>query len=271
MNKQKLIIFFIILLFGVDLLVISFNIGGVFFEPLRNTLYAGGQLLSIIGGIYAVNKFGIKNKTGKTLLFFTLGLMLWLAGGAIFAITDFLKGVVTFPSIADGIIFIGYALILIALIHEVRSRQILLTRVHKLLLSLVVILTALIVFYLNVYVIFDPATPLLITAATVIYSFADIILVSALILVLILANGYSGGKLFYPWFYLFIGMVLTLFADVLFSIYIEDYLGKTGINVGIDVIWRLAYVFFAIGLFKLGFVIANIQKNILSHPESLKS
>lgn len=270
MNKQKLLILLIILLFFTDLSVMVFGIGGSFVDPLKNVLLAVGQIVAIAGGIYAVQKFGRKNKTGKTITLFTLGLIFWMIGGIIFALTDFLHGMAEFPSMADVSIFVGYALLLVALLHEIKSRSIKLTKVHWFLLAIIGTLTTILVLYFNVFLVFDPTTPLLVLLATIIYSFADILLATTVILVLILAYDYSGGKLFYPWFYLFIAVTCMLIGDALFSIFIDNYLNKTGAYLVIDAIWRLAYVFFAIGLFNLGFIITNIQKQININPQLLK-
>lgn len=269
MNKQKLITLIIILLFFVDLYVMIFWSGSEYVDLSKNALLAVGQIIAIAGGIYAINKFGRNNKTGMTVAIFILGLFFWMLGNIIFATTDFLHGQAEFPSMADVSIFIGYALLLTSLLHEIRSRNVSLTRIQKLLLIIVALLTSFLVLYFNVFLVFDPATPILVTVATLIYSFADILLATTLILVIILASTYSGGKLFYPWFYLFLAVTCMLVGDALFSIFLDSYLSKEGFYLVIDAIWRLAYVFFAIGLFNLGFIIENIQKNISQDSQTL--
>jgi len=271
MNKQKLITILIIILFFVDLYVMIFWSGSEYVDLSKNVLLSVGQVIAIAGGIYAVKKFGRNNKTGKTVSIFTLGLFFWMLGNIIFATTDFLHGQAEFPSMADVSIFIGYALLLASLLHETRSRNVSLTRIQKLLLAIVALLTSFLVLYFNVFLVFDPATPILVTVATIIYSLADILLATTLILVLILASTYSGGKLFYPWFYLFIAVTCMLIGDALFSIWLDSYLNKEGYYLLIDAVWRLGYVFFAIGLFNLGFIIENIQKKITIDTLALKN
>lgn len=61
----------------------------------------------------------------------------------------------------------------------------------------------------------------------------------------------------------FIGFILTLVGDILFGVFVNEYLEKNGVNIYIDLIWRSAYVFFAFGLLIAGMVVSSVQSNIL--------
>jgi hypothetical protein len=256
--------------FVLDVLVSITHFGNTANDLYRNILLGVGQLIAIFAGVYSVRVLGLKNPTGKSVMFFTLGLVSSFLGSSIFAFYDFTSGNVEFPSIADVFILCGYPLFFIGLLSQIKSEQIHLTRSNGLLLLLFSSLLALVVVYFGIILPFDPVAPFMVNFVQACYGIVDLILIIVFVFVLLLAFDYKGGKFFYPWFYIFIGVLITLFGDIMFGIFVKDYTAKSGINIIIDLVWRLSYVFYAYGLFRLGSIILDVQKNILQRMQTEK-
>lgn len=243
------------------------HFGGSANDQFQNVFLGICQLIAVLSGIYSVRILGIKNPTGKAILFFSLGIFVNFIGSSIFAYNDFTSGQGEFPSMADAIILCAYPLFFIGLLTQLRSGLVQISKSNKLLLTLFSLLLGVVVVYFGVILPFDPAAPFLVNFVQTCYGIVDLILILVFVFVLLLAFDYKGGKLFYPWFYIFIGVLITLLADILFAIFTKEYLAKTSIQTFINLIWCLAYVFYAYGLFKFGVIITEVQKNILLKME----
>ncbi|MDP3941384.1 MAG: hypothetical protein Q8Q49_03690 [bacterium] len=263
--KKKVYPFGILLslLFMVDVFVSISDYGGEQNVLYRNGLLFVGQLVTVICGFYAIRMYGMRSVTGRTLAFFTTGFLSFLVGAAIFSYYDATREISPFPSLADGFILFGYPLFFTGLLLELRKKTISLGKGLQLLFVLFALLLSVVVFYFEIYIPYDMTSSFFVTAVQTAYGVADLILIILFIFVLLLALSYKGGKMFYVWFCFFVGFILTLFGDILFGVYVNDYLAKTGINIYIDLIWRSAYVFFAFGLLLAGMLVASVQSNIL--------
>lgn len=257
----------LLLLFMVDVFMSFSSYGGEQNVLYRNALLFVGQLVTVVCGLYAIRMYGMRSITGRSLAFFTAGFLSFLIGGAIFSYYDATLEVSPFPSLADGFILLGYPLFFTGLLLELRKKTLFLKKGMKMLIALFALLLAIVVFYFEIYIPYDMTSSLFLTAVQTAYGVGDLILIILFVFVLLLALSYAGGKMFYVWFSFFIGFILTLFGDILFGVYVNDYLAKTGINIYIDLIWRSAYVFFAFGLLLAGMLVASMQSNILRKIE----
>ena len=100
------------------------------------------------------------------------------------------------------------------------------------------------------------------------YGIGDLLLIIVSYFVVKMASQYRGGKMLMPWMMIFIGLVLTLIADIYFNIYNEAYTAKIAPYIHIDLLWIASYLFYTFGIFSLGIIvktaIAKISnKNIL--------
>lgn len=263
--RKKAYLFFVLLLllFSADMSVSFSGYGGAQNDLYRNLFLFVGQLVTVACGFYAIRMYGMRSVTGRSLAFFTAGFLSFLIGGALFSYYDARLTVSPFPSPADGFILLGYPLFFVGLFLELRKKSLFLQTGTKMLMSFFALLLAVIVFYFEIYVPYDMTSSLFVTAVQTAYGVADLVLIMLFVYVLLLALSFKGGKMFYVWFCFFIGFILTLLGDILFGVFVSDYLTKTGIHIYIDLIWRFAYVFFSFGLLLAGMVVASIQSNVM--------
>ncbi len=262
-KKAYLFFVFLMLLFMVDVFISFSGYGGEQNDLYRNIFLFIGQLVTVVCGFYAIRMYGMRSVMGRSLAFFTSGFLSFLIGGALFSYYDARLTSSPFPSLADGFILLGYPLFFAGLFLELRKKSLFLQAGTKMLIAFLALLLALIVFYFEIYIPYDMTSSLFVTAVQTAYGVADLVLIILFIFVLLLALSFKGGKMFYVWFCFFIGFILTLVGDLLFGVFVNDYLSKTGINIYIDLIWRFAYVFFSFGLFLAGMVVASIQSNVM--------
>ena len=263
MNKKYLLLISLILFFIITLLVYLFELGGGSNDLLTNILYLIPPLLAVWAGVYIVRTYGSKNIHGKALTYITMGLGAWLIGEIIWIIFEFILVIDPFPSIADFFYLIAYPFLLIGLIKEIKTGKIEWTPKSRAVILIISLLLTLVVIYFGIYLAYDLEATFLENSIAIFYGIGDIALIIATMLVLMLALEYKEGKLFFCWLYFFIGMALTLIADILFAIYTEPYEAGIGLYYNIDLIWILGYLFFAYSLFTAGFVIREIPKSFL--------
>jgi hypothetical protein len=262
MKRNILAWILLLALFGLDFMVGLFRLGGMENDAIRNVLFGLGQLIAVLAGIYAVTMFGLKSVTGRSIAYITVGIFLWLVGGAVFAVNDAVGNSPGFPSIADAIILLGYPLFFIGFFNEMHSGKIPLRGKRQLFLYCVGIALAVIVTYFEILLPFDPSAGFLVNAVQTCYGIADLVLIFCSVIVLLVTIDYQGGKIFYSWLSIFVGVVIQLLADILFGVYAKQYTDKTGINIFIDLIWRFGYVFSAYGFLSAGMLVEQIQTKI---------
>lgn len=262
MKKYILLFILLLFIFSIDIFAAVSGIGGSQNDLLRNVLFGLGQLVAIAGGVYALRKFGRSAVSEKLLGLISSGLFLWFIGSSIFTYYDAVSSTPPFPSIADVFVLVGYPMIFLGLLLEMRAGKVMLSRSVKILFAMLVVLLSVVVIYFEIFLAYDPSLGLLANATQACYGIADLVLIISCLFVLILAIDYRGGKMFLPWLAIFLGVSVQLVADILFGIYITEYIEKSGINIVIDLIWRFGYVFFAFGLFSVGMIIEDIQSSI---------
>src|SRR6266480_3942136 len=128
--------------------------------PVRDGLYLSTLLAAIIGGFFAISKYGIKNARRITLISFTIALLGTFISELIFEYHFIvLKHDIPFPSIGDFFSLLFYTFFLIGLINKVRLAKVNWKHVNKLLLTGVSLLSLLlvgVVSYFGIYKAYDP-------------------------------------------------------------------------------------------------------------------
>jgi len=263
MQKRKLFLISLLCLLVVDVFVYLFQIGGQSHDLLRNILFLLGQLVTITGGIYVIREYGLNNPTGKTAAFLTGGFLLWALGSLTYVINTFFLGIDQYPSLADVFIIAGYFFYMGGLLLEVNKRHVSFKSPYKVAVLIAGFIIGVVTFYFGFYLAIDPGAPWLVNLVSLGYGIGDVVLLMTLLIVLMMALEYKGGRLFLPWVLIFLGMLVILIADILFTFYVAEYEAKEWpYYAGIDFIWRSAYVFFAYGLFSLGFVVKDVKGTI---------
>jgi hypothetical protein len=261
MTKFALVFIFIISFFAY-----VFDIGGPFNQLIASTFYLLAPLVAIILGIKTVKIYGFKNQHGQAILFISLGILSWFVGEIIWELFDKVLGIDPFPSIADIFYLLGYPLLLSGLIKEVKQTKLKLKDQKTLLFftSFIALLLVTIVGYFGVYYAFDPELSLIENLVSVSYGVGDMILIIASLFVVKLAFDYQGGKLFKSWIFIFIGLMTTLAADILFAIYLTPYEEGLKPFIYLDLVWILSYLLLAYGFFSIYQSLSIFTKRISS-------
>lgn len=261
--KNKLLL----LLIGY-LLVINavwwFQLGGEMNEEFENVLYLTAVIATFVSGLYAVSAYGFKSKHGRALGLITAGFGFWLLGEITWVIYDYILHIDPYPSLADFFFIAGYPLIVWGIVKELKLASLQLGKIHQGVAWGIVALGLIIfglVSYFEIVLAYDSSLTLIENFA-VVYGFADLILLIPALLVLALAWEYKGGKIFTPWIYIFIGLLLYLAADTLYAVFLTPYLDDVYPFESIDIFWISAYSLAALGLANMGLLIRRVNKQI---------
>ena len=255
-----------IFIFIIANLVYWGQLGGAQYSLLKDFIYLLPVILAVLAGIFVVRSYGVKSQHGQAFLFFTLGLAFWLIGESLWVFYNLFLQIDPYPSLADFFYLAAYPLIVWGLIKEIRITGIKIGKLNKLTLALFGITSLIIisiVTYIEIFLAFDPSGSL-IDNLVLLYGFADLILAIPVLLVLILAFEYKGGRIFIPWIFIFIGLLLYLFADIHYAVFLDQYLGSVYPYESIDLLWIAAYLLIALGLLQIGYIIRGIQKKLQS-------
>jgi hypothetical protein len=262
--KKNIFIVLGILIFVIANLIYWWQLGGKQNELLEYAVYLISTVLSVVAGIFLVRIYGMRSQHGKAFLFFTFGLLFWFIGEALWAYYGLVLKVDRYPSLADFFFLTAYPLIIWGLIKEIRIAEIKFASINKRILAICGTLSLIfisIVAYLEIFLVFDPRETM-INNLIMSYGFADLILVIPSFLILILAWEYKGGKIFVPWIFIFSGLMLYLFADVLYAVFQDKFFENMYPYESIDLLWIAAYLLIALGFLQIGYLIRRIQKKL---------
>ena len=165
--------------------------------------------------------FGLKTIPGKIWLFLSLGIMFWFLGDVIWAYYELILELPSpFPSIADYAYSIGYPLLFVGIIMQVRSINIKLPKLELFVIILVQSIITVLVFILLIFPIAQEEITEDFTATqlfwSIFYPCGDLIL---LLGALLLISKYKGGDFSKVWLLLAIGLLIVVAADLVFSYY----------------------------------------------------
>jgi len=271
MIKSKTISWSLVLFFILALLAAMGRLMSSFSEFTFQVLYICAPLLAVFAGVSTVPVYGLNNKHGKAIFLITLGILALFIGEFIWTIFDYVLGIDPYPSIADCFYLLSYPLFLSGLIVALKGNKGGVDALPKLTkFLLVTLLTLLIaaVSYEVLFLQFDSTLTFVENVVGMAYGIGDLLLIIVSYFVVKMASQYRGGKMLMPWMMIFIGLVLTLIADIYFNIYNEAYTAKIAPYIHIDLLWIASYLFYTFGIFSLGIIvktaIAKISnKNIL--------
>ncbi|MBI5044632.1 MAG: hypothetical protein HZC02_01790 [Candidatus Levybacteria bacterium] len=263
MKNRTLFIVGLICMWVISVYIYSFQNGWQSHDLLRSALFILGEITIIVSGIFTVIKYGLGNITGKTVLILIIGFFLWMIGSTTYSINTFVLGIDEYPSLADLFILTGYFFILAGLLHEIVQRKVSFRTPYKLALLAIGFVIGVVIFYFGFYLAIDPTASWFVNFVSVAYGVWDLILLMTLIVVLMMAVEYRGGKMFLPWLAIFIGMIVQLVADIFFTFFYVQYGEQLWpYYEGIDILWITAYLFFAYGLLSFGLIVKDAQHAI---------
>ena len=118
---------------------------------------------------------------------------------------------------------------------------------------------------------YDKGLPWLNNAINIFYGVGDIILAIMTVLIILIIREYRGGKIFFPWLHMLIGMTLFVVADIAYAANYSLYMEGIWPYRGLDFFWGLAYLFFSYSLFSFGFLIRDVQRKLASASNTKES
>ncbi len=233
---------------------------------LQYVFVLSSLILAVAGGAYSLYKYGTQGTKANTLLLLTGGMFCWLVGESIWTYYEYYLKIDPFPSLADICYLMAYPLFFLALIRELWLSRVNWKTLSKSLIFMIIMSSLLligIVLYFGVYLAYKPDEVLLTNSIAISYGIADLVLIVASMLLLILAWEFKGGELSRIWMTLFVSFFLTLTSDILFAVFTKVYHEQGSFYRSLtDSIWILAYMFFAYALFNFGFSIGSAEKTL---------
>jgi hypothetical protein len=234
----------VILLLFVYSLVIStihyFRIGNDYYDLITTIINVITGLIPIYFGYLALRYFGLKTLQGKSILFITLTMFLWLLGDIIWVIV---KEVVV--SVADIVWLVGYPLFGLGVFYGIKVAYPDYFSEKKKMIILSLILVVLIIVYFKFFPLsWDNEISIVENIVTFGYIFADLLLVIFIVLLisLVFSGVYSQG-----WIVIGIGALMWWIGDIYYAINYETYVGGDLI----DLVWYFGFLFYALGLILL--------------------
>lgn len=262
---NKIVAPFLVAFFVVVSAIYVFMLGGQSHGFLSNLLFLVPPALAVVVGMRSASVYGLRNAHGNALFLLALGFAAWLVGEAIWFYLRVILNVDPFPSLADIFYLIGYPLLFIGLLIELGQEKISLRDFNPFLWTLMGVSAAVVgflVLYFGVFLAYDPTVPLLDNLIAMSYGVGDFVLILPTVLILRTTLDYQKGKLYAPWLFLFFGLALTLIADVLYAIFIDQYSSSLWPYTLIDLFWIAGYLSLANGFFGIRSVISSAHRRL---------
>lgn len=230
---------------------------------IQNSVYVLAPITAVIAASFATSQFGAHTLQGKVLYCITLGLLAWCIGEIIWVYFDVFTDVSPYPSLADLYYLVAYIPLAAGLILELRFMEVHWQKLDRPLLfalGLVGLLSGIIVAYTGVYLAYQPDVSWLTNLIGISYGLGDLVLLLLCLLVVALVWEMRGGKLSQPWLIFFVGMTITLIADIIFAQHNVQYDAEIGwYKPSLDTLWIIAYILYAYAWFKFTWLIQGAQ------------
>src|SRR3989338_3485535 len=223
-RDNALVQFSILLFIGLSIWWTTIYLRGLT-EGVENNIYTlSYPLLSILGGIIGIisaKKWGgLKSVFGKSIYFFSFGLLAQFLGQLLYAYYIYIEGIeVPYPSLGDvgyfgSVIFYIFAVFMLGKVIAVRMNlQNIEGKLQAFLLPLIV-LVASYLFFLQGYV-FDWSQPIQVILDFG-YPLGEALYVSLAIVVLLLSRNTLGGLMKNPIRFLIVALFVQYFCDFMF-------------------------------------------------------
>ncbi len=197
-------------------------------------------LISIFFGYAGIKYFGLKSLQGKSILYITITLSLFL-------IADIIWSLIGNPvvSISDVLWLGGYLILYLGVFYAIRTvNPGFLHEKKRLLVTALLLLLVAILYFRYFPISWDSEITVVENIVTSGYILADLILAMFVITLLsmILSGSYS-----VPWLIFSIGAIASGVSDILYAINYDTYKSGDLIDLG----WLFSYVFYAIAFILL--------------------
>lgn len=261
MNKYKLIpsLFILLGILSVFSYIYAENPGD---NAYVQSLYLVPTFLSVLFGFSLLNVSGWKGKKSNIFLLMVIGIGLWLVGDILWAIYILILDLDPFPSYIDIVYLSGYIFLFLAFCKEYKLNKIIWQKkqivYYAILFSVLTWLTG----YYGVYMAYDSEATLWENVFSIAYGIADLILIAIILLILMIVRSYQKGKFTMPWTYILLGMIFTIFADLLYALYYVPYEEGVHLYQLIDLGWIFSFLFFAQGFNQFREIILDVHKKI---------
>jgi hypothetical protein len=234
---------------------------------INNFIYSTLSFFASIVAFSTIKVMGGGQRT-KSLLAIALGVASWFIADFTWGMEYYITGKINFPSYGDWFYLIGYILFLIGLIIEMKVSQLSIRTMQKVILYPSIFISLLLIgvySYFSLFLSFSSDASFWEKVVTIGYGIGDnVLIVVGMFLVLLIWN-YRGGKISKIWIYLFLGFLMTLIADLLYSIYTVPYGADVNpITNIINYFYNIAYVFMAIYFIKIKMLISEVQQKAKS-------
>lgn len=219
-----------------------------------------GGIFCIAGGIYVALKYGLDNYHGRSFLIITVGVGCWFLGDMLWFFTSIFTTERLFPSPMDFIYLLGYPILFYGLGRELFINKLAINPKKYFWPAIVSFIYVVAVSYFGVYKAYSAENTILENALNIIYGVGDLLLAILALYILLKIESYEKAKFYYPWIIIFIGISLYLIADILYYIFLDEYLA--GGYYYFDLIWVASYAVWGYGLWNIGYVIKEIRQNV---------
>ena len=235
---------------------------------IRDSLYLSSVIAAVIGGGYALSKYGLKQARGLTLILLTTGVLFLLIGELIFEYYYIvLKHDIPFPSIADIFYLSSYPLLLAGFFNEIRLADVHFRKLNKMIWVLLIAIAlglSYVVYQWGIVTGYDPKEQLFTNIIAMSYGVGDIFLIMTALFLSILVREYRGGKFAGIWIYMMAGFCLLLTGDIFAEFFREQYHNEVWFwKSFLDTLGMLGYLCYAKALFNFGFSIVDAYNKIL--------
>src|SRR3990172_7867757 len=222
--KKKGILTMILLASYVIIAVLFYSsglVGQATREGLVDSVFLIAPVFSLVSGIHAARKYGMKSVHGKTLFHLTTGIFLWFMGEFTWLVYNSL-GMDPFPSIADIFFLVAYPFLLYGIINELKLGKISWARKRSIITLAFISLLSITTIFFGVGA-YNQDSPLLENTISISYMVADLVIVAGLVLLVNISMEFKGGFLYKAWMLFALGMFLTWMGDIIYAIYTSEY------------------------------------------------
>lgn len=240
-------------------------LGGEANRFITNALFLVPPFLAVALGLGAMQVYGWRNAHGLSLGLLSLGFGSWFVGEVIWFVLRIIMNIDPYPSVADIFYLLGYPLLFIGLLLELKEQRLEIRDIDPFTRTLVVFFLFVLyafVLYFQLFLAYDPSASLIENFTAISYGLGDFVLIIPAVLVLKTTLDFQKGRLYTPWLAVFTGLFLTLIADLLYSIYTEQYSATLFPYNLIDLFWIGGYLALAYGFFGIRSVIESAHKRL---------
>jgi hypothetical protein len=212
-------------------------------------LYTLLTVLPLGFGWFAVREYGLDSMHGRFFGLMLVGIGLWSIGEVLYFLFEWVFGVDPFPSVADFFYLAGYVPMFLAMkiqIAHVGLSSLFKNKKTLLFSTILLAFVCSIISYAGIYQAYSQEAGFWINAISIAYGIGDLFLVIGSLLTMMLLQAYRGGKITKVLFFLVIGYIATLIADVGFNLHYEAYSEGVRPYIYLDILWVAAYLCFLV-------------------------